>query len=350
MHSLEGRLENLNQLLQQGLNEYSQTEEELINRAKEIAYAYNKTIGDQIKDFYADLVSKSEILMPLRNASILFAANVLDSKSLLIAAGNLKFTMFKENGNTFIKILNGTKPINYQSYRELLVTYLGGASGKWDSNLINRLVNDGLFLYGNKGTKNGVKVSDYTKRSEKLKDTSTQFVDLNAAIKNLSDSKPNVAIKAAKAAISENTIWKDFTGWKGASTITKFGKGFGILGSSLTVIDNGFSTFYNQNTGEWHASPKKVAKFFVDLSVDVGAGAGSMAVGAVVGSFFLPPAGTIVGAAVGAGLNFAANVKVFGDDPKKSLVDYTKDSANKLANDIYDNASKGIDKLSKLFW
>ena len=49
--------------------------------------------------------------------------------------------------------------------------------------------------------------------------------------------------------------------------------------------------------GGWQL--KDVVDVATDSAVDIGANAGAMAAGAVAGSFFLPPLGTVVGAGTG---------------------------------------------------
>ena len=57
--------------------------------------------------------------------------------------------------------------------------------------------------------------------------------------------------------------------------------------------------------------------------VDFTAGAGATAVGSAVGSLFLPPLGTVVGAGVGMGVNWIINGPKYGNPPK-SFVGHSK--------------------------
>ena len=381
---LENKCKSLHVFLQQAVTEYGKTEDYLNERAGAVGQLNNtKSILDLLNNRYADHVGEAGALYRLRNAMLLFGANVLDSKNLLIAASDLRFKMFEKNGNTFIKILNGTTPTNYDSYRKLLTTYLGGNEKKWDSNLIKRLVNEGLFLYGDKGSKANP-LFDYSSRGRKLLDSSTDFLDLGNSFKQITESQFKTTTRMMKEAVANNTVLADFKGWSGASSLTKLGKGLGIAGSVLTVADNVYSDLYNKETGKLDLNDiEKVKKFGVDLFVDVGVGAGSMAAGAAVGSFFLPPVGTVVGGVAGAAIHFAANSKFIGDDPKQSLVDWTKHAANQAvdwaeqsvnqavdwtkksvneavdwtkqtANDAVDwveqSVNQTVDKLTRLFW
>ena len=124
---------------------------------------------------------------------------------------------------------------------------------------------------------------------------------------------------------------RDFSGWKGASTLTKWGKGAGIAGTVLTVGGNAYDTFH-----DGVQSKVEVRNFVVDTAVDLGSAAAAAGVGAAAGSFVLPPLGTVIGAGVGLAVNFAMNAKWFGG---KSLVDGAKDWAK-----------DGLDWLQSKFW
>ncbi|TKI93986.1 hypothetical protein FC695_29340, partial [Bacillus cereus] len=81
-----------------------------------------------------------------------------------------------------------------------------------------------------------------------------------------------------------------------------------------------------------------------DSAVDVGATAGAAATGAVVGSFFLPPIGTAVGAGVGIAATVVLNGEWFGGE---SIVSATKKGIKSVTNNGIESATK---KLKALFW
>lgn len=115
----------------------------------------------------------------------------------------------------------------------------------------------------------------------------------------------------------------DFSGWKGASTLTKFGRGLGAAGTVLTVGNN-FNTYFHDG-----AQGNDVRDFAIDTTVDVGSAAAAAGIGAAVGSFCVPPLGTVVGAGVGLLVNwFATEVKFNG----QSAVDWAKTGAKNLAD------------------
>ena len=80
-----------------------------------------------------------------------------------------------------------------------------------------------------------------------------------------------------------------------------------------------------------------------DTGVDILAGATSSAAGAAVGSLFLPPLGTAVGAVAGIAVNELLNfdfIDVNNDGEKDSIVDGTKmlfDSACDAVSDFIDS-------------
>lgn len=73
-------------------------------------------------------------------------------------------------------------------------------------------------------------------------------------------------------------------------------------------------------------SGENLKNFGLDAAVDVGMGAGATAAGAAIGSLFLPPLGTVVGAGAGIAINAAITIK-FGGPPAESVVDHVKDFA-----------------------
>lgn len=356
LNSVEGRLINLDALLQQALEKYGQTEDHLVNQAEEVGNAGKKSLFRNFNDIYAGLVAESNGLV-VRNTALFLAANILDSKKLLMLAKDLKFRMFNENGNVYIKIIGTGKNINLKMYKDLLTEYLGGTIKKWDTGLVERLADKGLLLYGTKESKNS---NGFTDRSSKFKDTNLN--SLNEAVEGLGDSARTRIGNAAQTALKDNLPTELFKDWKGATKLTKVGKGFGILGVGLTVVDNVIDNFYDPETGEWVGGKGKTKEFSVDLSVDVAVGIGSAMAGAVttaalMGTAFVPPIGTVVGAAAGAALYGAVSWKFIGD-PAQSLVDFTKDGANAAVDwaveGIQDGASAAVDwigaGMKKLFW
>lgn len=148
-------------------------------------------------------------------------------------------------------------------------------------------------------------------------------------------------------------VWDDFDGWSNATKATKASKIAGILGNVITVAQEGYDDFYNKETEEWVFSAGNVKEFIVDMGVEIASDAGAAAIGATVGSFIVPPAGTIVGGLVGYGVDFLISDIEFGNPPQ-SLKDYTKDFANYLVDFAVDNVGDCVREVGKfmdrVFW
>ncbi|MGT2947673.1 hypothetical protein ACVR0T_11275, partial [Streptococcus chenjunshii] len=125
---------------------------------------------------------------------------------------------------------------------------------------------------------------------------------------------------AFKEAINPLT---DFKGWKGATKLTKTGKFLGILSTGLTIGSNINENFIKSDNGV--NDGKNWANFAVDTSIDLGSAAGATAAGAAIGSFFVPPLGTVIGAGVGMFANVVLNYdfEFFG---KQSITGWFKES------------------------
>ncbi|WP_257349849.1 LXG domain-containing protein [Pseudalkalibacillus decolorationis] len=295
-------------------------------------------VGEALKpDTLEEMIEEYGLVTLLRNTTISFSGAIANSGKLL-KTGDLSFKLFKKDGKIFIKIKGGeiNNLHDYEKYRKLLKKHMGG-TGKWSRQYVTGLVNDGVLLYDQR-------------KSKRIKSSSNKFInsnfdDMGGYIKRLDEPAMKVAKDTFKG---EMKVWESFKGWTDASKLTKFGKGAGILGIGLDVYDNARSSFYDENIGELSFSGKQTKEFLVDTTVDVGAGAAAMGAGAAAGSFFLPPAGTVVGAIVGAGVYAAVNVK-FGDPPE-SIVDHTKKLANKAVDELGDCIESVGDKLDSIFW
>ncbi|MCU5462448.1 T7SS effector LXG polymorphic toxin [Bacillus cereus] len=141
----------------------------------------------------------------------------------------------------------------------------------------------------------------------------------------------------------------DLKPWKWKDTLKELGgvgktmKSFGIAGSVLSVANNVVEASNNaKNNGGWQLHD--VVDIATDSAVDVGATAGAAATGAVVGSFFLPPIGTAVGAGVGIAATVVLNGEWFGGE---SIVSATKKGIKSVTNNGIESATK---KLKALFW
>jgi hypothetical protein len=138
--------------------------------------------------------------------------------------------------------------------------------------------------------------------------------DFNTATKTRIDhyKKP---IKAGASGFAADIV-DDFKGWKNASKLGRYGKGLGLAGTAISVGAN-----VNKYFGDGDATPEDWRDFTVDTVVDVGSSAAAAGFGAAVGSLFLPPLGTVVGAGLGILVNWAVNEVPLGD---KTAVEWAK--------------------------
>ena len=119
----------------------------------------------------------------------------------------------------------------------------------------------------------------------------------------------------SSAVTSVKDTVNDFRGWKDASTFAKGGKFLGAAGTVLTVGSNANAYFHDGVEGD------DVPDFIIDTGVDLGSAAAAAGFGAAIGSFFLPPAGTVIGAGVG----LVADVLLDWDFGGGSAVDWAKE-------------------------
>ncbi|RJX39131.1 hypothetical protein D3P09_16700 [Paenibacillus pinisoli] len=319
--SVEGRLKKIAELTGEAAVLYDQNETKVVRAAELVGKSPVQTAIINYINFLNDYANP----IVYRNALLLLGANLLDADKLLIASDQLRFKFVDKNGNVHLKIPNDIKNIDYSKYRNLLSDALGGTGKKWDSTTIERMLKDGLFIYGKHQLRdeNGKLMDSYTKRSGKFMET--DFPGLNSAIAGLKDGTFTKMGKAAWEGVKDNAIYRDFTGWGDASKLTKVGKAAGIAGTVLTIGENAFTYLYDKDTGSW--TTKNIQQFAVSTTVDVAGAVGSMAAGAAVGSLFLPPVGTVVGAGVGVVANIAINHK-FEALGNKSITDFTKEGLN----------------------
>ena len=130
---------------------------------------------------------------------------------------------------------------------------------------------------------------------------------------------------AAKSGFTESikSVVTDFkpSTWKNASTFTKTGKFLGALGTAFTVVESATNNidFSDGIQG------RELRNAAIDATVSIGAGAAATAAGAAIGSFFLPPLGTAVGALSGMAVNAIINSEFNGTG--KSIVQHAQSFA-----------------------
>lgn len=156
------------------------------------------------------------------------------------------------------------------------------------------------------------------------------YVLSNSGSNTLSKIKGKLQVTRMAAKSSLNSWW-DFAkpaSWRKLGYVGKAGKALGVAGSALTVASD-FGTNWDAKTGQ-----ENWGNFAGDASVDVGSAAAAAGAGALAGSFFLPPLGTIVGAGVGFGISYALSKKSkqFGG---KSITDYAKQGMHNLIHTCF---------------
>lgn len=144
-------------------------------------------------------------------------------------------------------------------------------------------------------------------------------------VKNSSWNKPETFLKSVADEFQVKTQNTNVLG-KGAKVVSR---SLGPLSAGLHIREN-----FIQNKGD-------TQKIIVGSAVDIATGSVATATGAAVGSAFLPPIGTVVGAGVGM-LVSAGFHKKFGEPPK-SVTDHVKDLANKAIDGVK-NVAKSIGK------
>ncbi|GGL51901.1 T7SS effector LXG polymorphic toxin [Sporolactobacillus putidus] len=159
------------------------------------------------------------------------------------------------------------------------------------------------------------------------------LINESSDVKNylLSESGTMGKLKAFNGAVksSLNSNW-DFVkkgSWTKLGSMGKFGKAAGIAGVGLTVYSD-IEAHKNEKMGG-----EKVANITEDIGVDLGVSAAATGVGAIIGSFFFPPLGTVVGAVAGAEASTLLNYKfkAFGN---KSIVDSAKSIVHNAGNQV----------------
>lgn len=120
----------------------------------------------------------------------------------------------------------------------------------------------------------------------------------------------------------------DFKGWKEVGKFGKAAKGAGILLTAWNVKDN-WEKNVNVKDG---ISAKEVRDFAIDTTVDIGSGAAATGFGAAIGSAFLPPLGTVIGAGAGAFANYVLNDVHIPFLKGETAVDFVKGKAKEVGN------------------
>lgn len=328
LQRLEYRFRNLDSFIMRSMDMYCDADSSVSRKAVNLDKVKTGNKDGFWDYFFANAWETTKSSM---GGYAMFAA----ARNLLKIADGVNFKLYKENERIFIKLVGEamTRPADYLRYRNLLIQKLGGESGDWKKGYVKRLMDKGIALYdeAHEHLNNNTAF-----RQARDKFSNTYLTSLNQYVKNIGEPWYKVAAKGFKGGVIENTkaIYDDWVGFKGAASNIKASKALGIAGTLIMVGENGYSAYKEGS----------IKKFAVDTSVDLASGIGSMAAGAAIGSFFLPPVGTVVGAASGAAINLVLNWKFM--EGKKSIVDVTKD----FVSDPVDSVKDIGKKLDEFFW
>ncbi|CAM3958654.1 hypothetical protein [Mesobacillus thioparans] len=336
--SLEQKIRGLEVFVNQSMDSYWNAEKYVLRKSKETLKVKSKRQHNESWQYF------KENFWEATKASMGGYAFYAAMKNLLKLADNVEFKLFKDNGRVFVKLVNeGYQPSSYMAIRNLLMEKLGGQAGDWKKGYINRLVNSGIALYDsfNDDINNNAAF-----RQARHKYSNTSFSDLNKYIERLGQNKVKVWGKTFGESFVDNTkaLWEDFNfkGFREAAGNVKLSKALGVAGTLIMVGEN-MKDAYEE---------KSLKKFVVDTGVDATLGIGSVAAGAAFGSLFIPPVGTVVGAAAGAGINLAMNWK-FDILGGKSVTDASKefvsDSVDKIEGTVKDSLNKIGNTLGEIF-
>ncbi|MEK5024884.1 hypothetical protein [Paenibacillus sp. FSL M7-1046] len=331
---LQEKLGNFKKFVENESGKYFDIEDYLVK----VGLSFSSNPIDQ---YESQLAGDPFFLLAFRNAVNDVFSGITNSDTLL-RYKDLQFKTVKKDGKILIQLVNAEMVTgrHYMEYRDGLVRLLGGESGTFKKRYVNRLINgDGIPLYVDG---HGV-IQDNMDRFNRLAPVEQFINGRSNRLQNMKD--------VFKSSYKDGmTLWDDFN-WKNTTVLSKGGKFLGAAGTVLAVGDNFVETF--RDGGKWDFNLKNTGTFAVNTTVDVAAGAGAAATGAVIGSFVVPPLGTVVGLATGVAINFALNAK-FGGPPPKSVVDHTKDLVNDAVDatcDAISGAVSNIGKgLNKLIW
>lgn len=332
----ENRLHRIDRFVISSVGEYEEKEKYLEAKAKELVDGWNPQ-------------SMIDISKILRGATISLASALGNPGDWLYKSG-VQFFLQEKNGKTTIKVGKWSwdirnffhKPLDpgrWQEIKDKLRRGLQTGRHTFSKSELQLLMTEGLHLYNNQTRDYYNK--NYNKFSRdafpEMRNTFDDFIGTNRLQ------------RAGRAFMDNINPVDDFRGWlsKDVSNLGKVAKLPGILGIGIDVWDNR-ETIRNSSgkVDFWSSSAEQQRKFVVDTSVDVMTGSAAMATGAALGSLIAPPVGTVVGAGAGVFIYGMTNWKFFGDDPKKSAVDYAKN----IANDAATNLADGFRKLDKIFW
>lgn len=366
---IQTKLEELQKFIDDSMDRYEKAESKVNNEAEALMFLWNIEYGREFALQWNGMMSGTpsnsaiyearagsfeDIVLEIEDAKRdqkvsyglvgLTGLSNMDSEKFLITNDGMQFKMFKQNGQILIKVVDGgiENQADFSYYRGLLKDGLGGR-WKWNKDFVKNLVNDGVPLYS--------RIDKNFFKSNTNKFLNTKMGSLDNYIGIIGENPFKVAGGAWIDTFKENmNVKESFAGLKNidkdATLLTKAGKFAGPIGTLLTVGEDGYEEFFSPSAKG--SMGEKVQNTVIDVGVDLGTGSAAMATGAAVGSFFLPPVGTVVGVGVGALANLGINYK-FGGPPPESIVDRTKDTVKGTVKSAEKFGGWVKDKIGKIF-
>lgn len=242
-----------------------------------------------------------------------------------------------------------------QKQLQKILSETSGKGAKKAEKFVERLMSEsGAKIYDGKKNK-------FTKYAETIMDG--EYGDLSTAIKGVNQKTyVKMLVSGKDAAIDDllgevkyikdglREVGKNLDEGKMIKNINKSsvlnftGKAVGVWDKINTINDN-INDNLKDECGDWNITGDTCKEFTVDTAVDLGISAGTAAAGAAIGSAvgsIVPGVGTVIGAGVGIVIGIGLNKEWIGDPPQ-SLVDKTKEIANKSVDKIGDY-------IGKIFW
>lgn len=244
----------------------------------------------------------------------------------------VKFNLNKVGNQYYVQlrgtIIDNCMPNKWENLENFLRNNIKDID--WDKNDIKKLVNKGWKF--EKFTKNAIVYEDLKK---------TVGIHFNAK-----GNKTDILKLGFKEGLKEDIkCWKDLKidktffqkPWRGTANV------LGAMGTFSSAYENVKGNLFNEE-GDFKPSWDGLQDTITDTGIDILAGTTSSAAGAAIGSLFLPPVGTAVGAVAGVVVDGILNfdiADVDGDGKKGSIVDGVK----MIADGVCDYIGNKIENL-----
>lgn len=341
----------MSDVLSQSIQAYEKTEGLIVDNYKkeEVSFASNGQEGaNEGKDSEGQILDLLNQLFDINGdpkvgvlkTLLLSIKDEKMRKALELLSQGKYFRIVTKNGRSSIKLVGGNS-MTKQQVKEFMEAITGKEGWtKYDAKILRQ---KGIELFNNKNANSTF---------ERL------FVDgkYDELTKYLDDFQLGTGGKIAKALGEEFTnslkFWDDFnpSSYSNLGKASKFAKGLSAAGTALDIASDFNDDFFEN--GKFTMSGENVKEFVVDTTVSVAANAGATAAGAAIGSLFVPPVGTVVGAGAGAAIGYVTNTDVYdfdGDGKKDSLIDGAKYGANCAVDYIGDTAGEVVDGIGDFF-